>query len=389
MKSSYFKPETKAVHGKEKPSKANRPVRLPIYQSATFEVENIEDQVKISGTDHFYTRYGNPTFTLCEAAIAALENAEAGMIFPSGMAAITTAVLSNVQAGDHIVAQLDLYGTTYKFLEQWLFKYGIETTFVPTNDLDATRRAVRPNTKILYLETPTNPTLKLVDLRTMAVLARELGLVSMVDSTFNTPINVRPIDLGIDVVLHSATKYLSGHADLIGGVVVGSAHFVKKLHGVRSVLGSVMDPHAAWLLHRGLRSLALRMERHNQNALDIAEFLQQHSQVLTVNYPFLQSHPQYALARDQMIGGGGLLSFEIKGSAKQAQQVVNALRLFTIAPSLGGLESLVTMPAMTSHVEMLPEERLSMGVSDQLIRLAIGIENVNDLINDLTQALQK
>ncbi len=389
MKNSNFHQETKAIHAADGADKDSRPLSTPIFQTATFEVKAIEEQLKAAATDSFYTRYGNPNFTACETTLAALELAEAALVFSSGMAAITNSVLAVVQAGDHVIAQSDLYGTTYKFFTQWLPRYGIEITFIETNNLDEVKKALRPNTKLLYLETPTNPILKLVDLKAMAAWAKTKSIITIVDNTFNSPINLQPLPLGIDVVVHSATKYLCGHADLVCGAVASSADFIRKIYGVRSTLGSIMDAHAAWLLLRGMRSLPIRIERVNQNALRIAEFLQHHKSIKKVYYPFLASHPQYELAMTQMKGGGGIVTFEIKGSEEQACKIVNSLKLFAIAPSLGGLESLVTMPALTTHFEISKEERMRIGVSDQLIRLAIGIENVEDLIADLEQALNK
>jgi cystathionine beta-lyase/cystathionine gamma-synthase len=295
--------------------------------------------------------------------------------------------LALVKSGDHIVAQRDLYGGTTKFLSMWLPKLGIETTFVDTTNYDQYARAIRPNTKLLYLETPTNPTLRVVDLRRAVALAGARELITLVDSTFATPINTRPAELGIDIVLHSGTKYLGGHADLTCGVVAGRRDLIGKIRESRTLLGGVMDPHAAFLLLRGMRTLAVRVQRQNDSALRIAEFLARHSKVRSVNYPFLQSHPQQALAMEQMKGGGGMLSFEVEGSGEDAKKLSETLRLFTLATSLGGVESLVSIPVITSHAMISPEHRQKMGVTEQLIRLSVGIENTDDLIADLEQAL--
>jgi cystathionine beta-lyase/cystathionine gamma-synthase len=269
----------------------------------------------------------------------------------------------------------------------WLPKLDVETTFVDTTDYDQYTRSIRPNTKLLYLETPTNPTLRVVDLRRAVAVARERKLTTMVDSTFATPINTRPAEFGIDVVLHSGTKYLGGHADLTCGVAAGGRDLIAKIRETRITLGGVMDPHAAFLLLRGIKTLAVRVERQNESALRIAEFLARHPKVRSVHYPFLQGHPQRALAMEQMKGGGGMLSFEVEGSGEDAKKLSEALHLFTLATSLGGVESLVSIPIITSHAMISPEHRQKMGVTEQLIRLSVGIENTDDLIADLEQAL--
>jgi cystathionine beta-lyase/cystathionine gamma-synthase len=387
MKRHKFRPETESVRGAADLEKRNAPMAQPIYQTSTFQVTDSDEQLRATSTDMFYTRYGNPTHTAVESAIAELEGADAALLFASGMGAITTSILSLVKTGDHIVAQRDIYGGVTKFLSTWLPKLGIETTFVDTTDYDQHARAIRPNTKLLYLESPTNPTLRVVDLRKPVALARQHQLVTLIDSTFATPINQRPTEFGIDVVLHSGTKYLGGHTDLICGVAAGRRDLIETIKGTRTTLGGVMDPHAAFLLLRGIKTLAVRVERQNESALRVAEFLARHPKVRSVNYPFLESHPQRALAIEQMRGGGGVLSFEVDGTGEDARHLSEALRLFTLAPSLGGVESLVSIPVLTSHAMISAEHRQKMGVTEQLIRLSVGIENADDLIADLEQAL--
>lgn len=387
MKRHRFHPETESVHGNRDFEKRNAPLTQPIYQTSTFQVTDSDEQLRATSTDMFYTRYGNPTHTAVESTIAQLESADAALLFASGMNAITTSILAVVKSGDHIVAQRDVYGGVTKFLSTWLPKLGIETTFVDTTDYDQHIRAIRPNTKLLYLETPTNPTLRVVDIRRAAAIAREHQLISMIDSTFATPINTRPVEFGIDLILHSGTKYFGGHTDLICGVAAGRRDLIDQIRGTRTTLGGTMDPHAAFLLLRGIKTLAVRVERQNESALRIAEFLSRHAKVRSVNYPFLEGHPQRALAIEQMKGGGGMLSFEVEGSGDDAKKVSESLRLFTLAPSLGGVESLVSLPVLTSHAMISPEHRKQMGVTEQLIRISVGIENVNDLIADLEQAL--
>lgn len=387
MKKHARHQETEAVRGGTHLDKKNGPLITPIYQTSTFEVTDLEQQLRATHTDMFYTRYGNPTHTAAESAIAELEGADAALLFASGMAAITTSILALVKSGDHIVAQRDIYGGATKFLTQWLPKLGVETTLVDTTDYAQHARAIRPNTKILYLESPTNPTLRVVDLTKVASLAREHGLVTLIDSTFSTPINCRPVEFGIDLVMHSGTKYFAGHSDLICGVLAGRKDLIEAVHATRTTLGCNMDPHAAWLLLRGIRTLAVRVQRQNESALRIAQHLKQHPKVRSVSYPFLEGHPQRALAMEQMRGGGGVLSFEVDGSREDARRFAETLQLFTLAPSLGGVDSLVTLPVVTSHAMIRAEEREKMGVTEQMVRLSVGIENVEDLIADLERGL--
>ncbi|MBV9180649.1 MAG: aminotransferase class I/II-fold pyridoxal phosphate-dependent enzyme [Acidobacteria bacterium] len=387
MRQHRFHPETEAVRGGACLEKRNAPLSQPIYQTSTFRVSDCDEQLRATGTDMFYTRYGNPTHSAVEQTLAQMEGADEALLFASGMNAITTTILSLVESGDHVVAQRDIYGGVAKFLTSWLPKRGVDTTFVEATDYDQHLRAIRPNTKILYLESPTNPTLRVVDLNQAVAIARGHGLISLIDSTFATPINQRPAEFGIDLVLHSGTKYLSGHTDLICGVVAGRRELIQRLRETRTTLGGVMDPHAAFLLLRGIKSLSLRVERQNHSALRVAQFLRRHAQVRSVNYPFLEGHPQRSLALEQMKGGGGVLSFEVEGTGEDAKRVTEALELFSLAPSLGGVESLVSIPVLTSHAMISREQREKMGISEQLIRLSVGIENTDDLIADLERAL--
>jgi len=387
MKPSSHRPETKAVRGGTDLRKKNGPLSTPIYQTSTFEVTDNDQQLRATPTDMFYTRYGNPTNSAAERAIAELEGVERGLLFASGMNAITTSILALLKSGDHVVAQRDVYGGAAKFFGQWLPKLGIETTFVDTTEYDQHERAIQPNTRLLYVESPTNPLLRVVDLRRVVGIARRHNLITMIDSTFSTPINCKPAEFGIDLVMHSGTKYFGGHSDLIAGAVAGRAELIEKIHATRTTLGGCMDPHAAWLLLRGIKTLAVRVQRQNENALRIAQFLSQHSKVRRVHYPFVEGHPQRALAMEQMRGGGGIISFEVEGSGEDARKVSEALNLFTLAPSLGGVDSLVCIPVLTSHAMIPAEHRAKMGVTDQLIRLSAGIEHADDLIADLEQAL--
>lgn len=387
MKKHRFRQETEAVRGGTSLAKKNGPLATPIYQTSTFEVADMQEQLRVTPTDSFYTRYGNPTQTVAEKSIAELEGTDGALLFSSGMAAISSAMLSLVKAGDHIVAQRDIYGGVTKFLSQWLPKLGVETTFVDTNDLEQHERALRPNTKILHVESPTNPTVRVVDLEKIAALGRKHGVITTIDSTFATPINCRPVEWGIDLVLHSGTKYFGGHSDLICGIAAGRRELMEQIHATRTTLGCCMDPHAAFLLLRGMKTLAVRVERQNANALRIAEFLSGHRKVTRVHYPLLKAHPDYAIAKKQMAGAGCVVSFEVEGTGADACAVAEGLSLFTLAPSLGGVDSLVTIPVLTSHAMIDPELRRKMGVTEPMIRLSVGVENVEDLIGDLEKGL--
>ncbi len=379
--------ETKAVRGATDLDRKNGPLSTPIYQTSTFEVADNDEQLRATHTDHFYTRYGNPTNTVAEKTIAALEGTDAALTFASGMGAITTTLMALLKSGDHVVAQRDIYGGVNKFLSQWLPKMGIETTFVDTSEYEQHARAIRPNTKLLYLESPTNPTLRVVDFKKVAEIAKQHKVLSMIDSTFGTPINQHPAEFGIDLIMHSGTKYLGGHSDLICGVVAGRQELIERIWETRTTLGNCMDPHASWVLVRGMKTLAVRVGRQNENAHRVAEFLSEHAKVRRVHYPFLKSHAQYAIAREQMNGGGGMVTFEVEGTGEDARRLSEAMRLFTLAPSLGGVESLVSIPVLTSHLTVPPEERRRIGITEQMIRLSVGIENADDLIADLERAL--
>jgi cystathionine beta-lyase/cystathionine gamma-synthase len=387
MKEHRFRPETEAVHGGSDLIKKNGPLLTPIYQTSTFEVTSMQEQIRVTPTDSHYTRYGNPTNTAAEKAIAEMEGTDAALLFSSGMTAITTSILALVKAGDHIIAQRDIYGGVIKFLSEWLPRLGVETTFVDTNDFAGLERAIRPNTRLLHVESPTNPTVRVVDLQTVSALGRKHNLLTTIDSTFATPINCRPAEWGIDLVLHSGTKYFGGHADILCGIAAGRHDLIDLIHHARTTLGGCMDPHAAFLLLRGIKTLALRVERQNASALRIAHFLADHPHVARVHYPLLENHPDYAIARKQMPGAGGVLSFEVAGTAADASRVAEALQLFTLAPSLGGVESLVTIPALTSHYGIDPAVLQKIGITEQLIRLSVGVEHVDDLIADLKRAL--
>jgi cystathionine beta-lyase/cystathionine gamma-synthase len=378
-------PSTAAIHaGHERPETGD-PVVPPIVQTATFGGG-------LGRADELlYTRYGNnPTQRAVGAKIAELEEMEAGAVLASGMGAIAMTFLALTVKGDHIVASEQLYGATRRLLEEELPRRGVTTTFVPVGQQSGWRRAVRKSTRLIYLETPTNPTLTVLDPRPVAQLAKERGVMLVMDATFATPVFLRPRTLGVDVVLHSATKYLGGHSDLIAGAVAGPQEIVDEVIAMSRLYGPSIDPHAAWLLDRGLRTLGVRMERHAANAMAVAEFLEGHPSVKVVRYPGLRSHPQHDLARELFDGGfGGMVSFVVKGGGGAADRFMKALRVVHVAPSLGGVESLVSQPRFTSHASMSKAGRVELGIPDGFVRLSVGIEDVDDLIGDLERALDR
>ena len=359
-------------------------INTPIYATSTFR------QPSPGEPDQYeYSRSANPTRDAFEVTVAALEGGARGYAFASGMAAIAT-VLELLPVNSHLVAVDDLYGGSGRLFEKVKKRTaGLSVTYVPTGDLDALRAAIGPDTKMIWIETPSNPLNRLSDLAAIAAIAREHQLLSVADNTFASPALQRPLEYGVDIVLHSATKYLNGHSDVIAGVaVVGDRpELVEQLSFLHNAIGAVLDPFQSFLALRGIRTLALRMERHNQNALHIAQWLEQHPRVERVLYPYLESHPQYELARRQMSGGGGVVSFYLKGDDTDVHQVLTRTRLFTLAESLGGVESLISQPVRMTHASVPPERRVTLGISDNLIRLSVGIEGIDDLVADLEQAL--
>jgi len=376
-------PSTQGIHGDGHRPERGEPVVPPIVQSATFAGG-------LGRSDELlYTRYGNnPTQRAVGKKIAALEGMEAGAALSSGMGAIAMTLLALTGKGDHIVASEHLYGATRRFMEEELPRRGVTTTFVSPGRGGGWRRAIRKSTRLIYIETPTNPTMRVVDPRPLALLAHERGLMLVMDATFATPVLMRPGELGVDVVLHSATKYLGGHSDLIAGAVAGPADVVGEVIQMMRFYGPSIDPHAAWLLDRGLRTLAVRMERHCANAMAVSEFLEGHGAIASVSYPGLESHPEHELAAELLeVGFGGMVGFVVRGGGAGADKVMKALRLIHVAPSLGGVESLASQPRFTSHAAMAKDEREKLGIPDGFVRLSVGIEDAEDLIADLEQAL--
>jgi cystathionine gamma-synthase/cystathionine gamma-lyase len=376
---------TKAIHVGQGADPATGATIVPVYQTSTYTQEAVGAH---KGFD--YSRTVNPTRVALEAQLAALEGAEYGSAFASGMAA-TSAVLNLLSAGDHVVVTDDLYGGTYRLFSRVLTRYGLEFTYVDMADLDAVRMAIKPNTKMFWLETPTNPLLKLIDIQALVRQAHDdegRHIIVVVDNTFASPYFQQPLALGADIVVHSTTKYIGGHSDVVGGVAVTSNkefYDVIKFH--QNAVGGVPGPHDAWLTMRGAKTLAIRMREHAKNAQAIAEFLAAHEEVDRVYYPGLPSHPQHELAKRQMSGFGGMVSFTLKGPEQRAIDFANRMHFFSLAESLGGVESLICHPARMTHGSIPKEEREKRGVTDGLLRLSVGIEDVDDLIDDLRRAL--
>jgi len=382
--------QTRLIHSSQVANDTTA-VSPPIFQTSTFVLRTPEEGAEMAeqvAPAAYYTRYGSPNTKQVEAPLAELEGSEAALAVGSGMAAITIAIMGNVQAGDHVIAQYTHYTATMSLLAQTLPGYGITVTQVDQRDPAAFAQALRPNTKIIYTESPTNPTMDLTDLRATAEIAHTAGALAITDNTFASSYNQRPLELGYDLVIHSATKYLNGHADVTAGAIMGARRLIDNAWEYLRVHGPVLHPFDAWLLRRGLQTYGLRMAAHNQNALAVAQFLEQHPAVDRVYYPGLPSHPQYELAKQQMIGGfGGMLSFEMKGGYDAAYNVIRSTELCLLAVSLGGVETLITHPASMIHAHQSDEERRAAGISPGLIRLSVGVENVEDIIEDLERAL--
>jgi cystathionine beta-lyase/cystathionine gamma-synthase len=380
---------TRAVHAGENMDLSTGALSTPIYETSVFAFSRTKELVDVMSErkeGYVYTRFGNPTVRNVERKMTDLEGTQDAAAFSSGMAAISTTILTLISSGDHIVSTRDLYGGTFSFFKNVLPRFGVDVSFVDTMNTDEMKSAIRKNSKVIFVETPTNPTLKLVDLSKTAELGRRKGLTTVVDSTFASPYNLRPTQFGIDVIIHSATKYLGGHNDITAGIVCGDLEFIRKLGEMRKPLGGTLDPLAAWLLLRGLKTLTLRMERHNLNGMAVAEYLEKNRKVKRVYYPGLVSHPQHSIAKEQMKGFGGVVSFEIDGDLEKAVKFVDNLKLCSIAPTLGGTETLVTQPVTSSHYFVNADERKKMGITDQLVRLSLGIEDSEDIISDLEQA---
>ncbi len=376
--------ETRAIHAGEPDPRIGGAVVMPVFQSAMYVTAGEK-----SYDDTTYIRLNNtPNAQALAGKLAALENAEAALVTASGMAAISTSLLTVLSAGDHLLAQDCLYGGTHDFVTRDLEKFGISYTFIDGNDPESWEKKVRPNTKAVYVETISNPLIQVPDLEAVVEFAKRHKLVSIVDNTFASPINFRPPEHGFDLSVHSATKYLNGHSDIVAGAVIGGSELVQKITHRLNHLGGSLDPHAAFLLHRGVKTLALRVKCQNDGALQIARFLEKHPRISRVNYPGLESHPDHARAQRLFDGYGGMMSFELRGGVEAAELFMRRAKLPIVAPSLGGVETLMTRPSRTSHSGLLAEERKKLGISDELIRFSVGIEATRDIIIDLEQALE-
>jgi methionine-gamma-lyase len=384
---------TRAIHAGPSPDPVFGSLAPPIFQTSTFVFPNVEDgAARFTGAapGYIYTRLGNPTTAALEARVAAMEGGAGALATSSGMAAVNTVYFSLLSAGDHMVATKALYGTSRTLMEQEFSRFGVTSTFVDTCDLKAVERAITPHTRLLYVETPSNPTLAVADLAACAAIARRHGLVMAVDNTFCSPYLQRPLALGADLVVHSVTKFLNGHSDVVGGIlVVKSGEMLAHLRHQLVGLGAIMDPHQAWLVLRGIMTLPARLEWAQRSALQLAHFLEEHPKVAWVRYPGLPSHPQYELARRQQDGPGAMLSFELRGGVEAGRRLMESVRLATLAVSLGGVETLITHPASMTHSNVSPETRAETGITDGLIRLAVGCEDAEDLLADLRQALER
>jgi methionine-gamma-lyase len=384
---------TRAIHAGEDHAEHFGALSVPIYPASVYAFDDADEGAAIHSEEkdgYYYGRLGNPTQRALEAAVAELECGEAALALASGMAAISAAVFTLVKSGEHIVAPQSMYSTTTNFLHHIEDRFNIETTFIDATEAENYRTAIKPNTRVFWIETPTNPLVNITDIEAVTAMARENGIATVADNTFATPFNQRPLELGVDAVIHSATKYLGGHSDLTAGVLVGGRLILDDArHGANKFYGGNIAPQVAWLVLRGIKTLALRMERHNSNAYAVANMLGDHPKVRAVHYPGLESHKNHDIARRQMPGGyGGMIGFDL-GTVKAGKAFANSVKLCTLATSLGGVETILQHSASMTHATLSPAERQAAGISGGLIRLSVGVEDVKDLIEDITQALDK
>jgi methionine-gamma-lyase len=385
---------TLAIHGSESNKGKSEPVTLPIYQSSTYVFPHTDAMerciVHREMSQHEYVRFGNPAQDVLNERLALLESAEDALVFSSGMAAITNAILAVVKKGDEVIAPATLYGQTLCFLRKGLpGEHGIHSRFLMVEDLCALEKHVSPRTKLLYFESPTNPNLQIIDIEEIVKQARDLGLRTMIDNTFATPVNQRPITLGVDYVVHSCTKYLGGHSDVLAGVAVGPKDFIRECNERMHMYGPTLDPFASFLLLRSLKTLEVRIQRQNGNAMKLAEFLRNHPKIEKVHYPGLPDDPFHNIAKKQMRGYGGIVSIVIKGGKEEAMKVVDSLELCLNATSLGGVETLVSIPVISSHAWQTPDELAQAKILPQMIRFSVGLEDPQDIIRDIDKALNK
>jgi len=366
-----------------------KPVIPPVHLTATYKFDNSDDLIDVvqNRSGYIYSRWDNPSVVEVENALAAMEGYDKALGFGSGMAAITTAMMANIKSGSRVLASREIYGGTFELLNDVLRKLNVEPVFINCWKTDQFIDEIKKGGSVLYLETPTNPLLRIADIKPLAEAAHKKGAVVMLDGTFASPINQRPVDLGVDIVIHSATKYLGGHHDITAGFVCCHNDYFNQIWTYRKILGGIMDPMSAFLALRGIKTLELRVQRQNESAMKIAVYLGDHAKIKSVNYPGLTSHPDHEIAKRQMSGFGGMLSFEVNGDFNQTKQFMDGLKLIKLATSLGGVSSLANQPITNTHVALSPENRAKAGISESLVRLSVGIENVDLLIEDLGQAL--
>lgn len=384
--------DTKLIHGGEFEDQFGA-ATVPIYQSSTFKFKNAQHGADcFSGVSdgYIYTRIANPTINALENNIASLENGFKGIATSSGMSAITTVYMALLDSKSHIISTASVYGPARGVIEHDFSRFGVEADFVNTSNLENIVKAIKPNTKVLYIETPANPTMEITDIKGCAKIAKENNLILVVDNTFATPFLQKPLDLGADVVLHSVTKFINGHADIVGGIIVTkNEELCKKIRHSMIYMGCNMDPHQAYMVLRGVKTLSLRVERNQSNAKKVAEFLSNHPKVSWIKYPGLKSHPQYDLAMEQMSGSGSMISFGLKGGLTAGKVLMDSVKLATLAVSLGGVETLIQHPASMTHAGVAKEDKIKAGITDDLVRLSVGIEDVSDIIDDLDNALNQ
>ena len=383
---------SRAIHAGEPRDKYADSLTTPIFQTSTFTFKNskdIREYTKEKKERFEYGRYGNPTEVIAQRRIADLEGAEDCLVFSSGMMAITTTILSLVSTGDHIVITDDSYKKTLEFCKIYLQRFGVDCTIVPFGDYEALDRAIKENTRFIFSESPTNPYLNVFDLVLLKKIADKHHVLTLIDSTIATSINQRPLEFGIDLVTHSGTKYLSGHNDILAGVVLGSTELITPIRSLHKSMGGLIDAHCCYLLLRGIKTFPMRVERQNATALEVAKFLEAHPDVERVYYPFLESHQHYATAKEQMTGGGCVVTFTMKGGLEEANRFMDSLEMIYIGPSFGGAETLITHPATVTYYDYTREKRYELGITDTLFRLAVGLEDVKDIIEDLEGAFTK
>ncbi len=383
---------TKLIHGGEIEDQY-KSATTPIYQTSTFAFDNADEGAKCFNGEsdgYIYTRIGNPTINALEKQLAALENGYGGIAVSSGMAAVNTVYLTLLSSGDHIVSTDAIYGPARSIMENQLIRFGIQSTYINTTNIDVVKGALKPNTKLLYIETPANPTMDITDIAACAKLAHENGILLVVDNTFCSPYLQNPLNLGADIVFHSMTKSINGHADVVAGIIIAKEkNIYTKLRNMMIGLGCNMDPHQAYLVMRGLKTLSIRIERAQQNAQQVAAYLEEHPKVAWIKYPGLKSHPQHDIAEHQMKGSGSMISFGLKGGFEAAKVLMNNLHLALLAVSLGGVETLIQHPASMTHAKVSKEGKIKAGITDDLIRLSVGIEDLNDIITDLNNGLRQ